>query len=195
MFFFSKVRQSFFYKKWLSGFLTNFRYFKRFAKLIESKKATSKLIEEYEGYFLGVKNLRRPPAFIIFTETNENLVAHSEAARLAIPNVSFYDFFDNTSGITFPVPGSVSNDDSVYFLSRVFYGSVLIGNYKEIYFFFRKNLYFTKLNREKFLNNSSFYKLRYDEGWGLKKNFLKKVYRSKLKLRGVRVKKNIKKED
>jgi small subunit ribosomal protein S2 len=181
IYFFSKSRHFFFHKKWLAGFLTNFRYFRAFVSMIQRKDATAKLLEEYEDYFLGVTDLKVIPTFIIFNETAENLAAHSEAARLGIPNISFYDFFDNTSGITFPVPGEVSNEDSVYFLGRLFYGAILMGNYKEIYFFFRKNLYFTKLNREKFLINSSYYVLN-DRSIGLKKRFLRSFYRRKFKI-------------
>jgi len=129
--------------------LTNFRYFRAFVSMVQRRDTTPKLLEEYEDYFIGVTEMKIIPTFIVFTQTAENLAAHSEAARLGIPNISFYDFFDNTSGVTFPVPGEVSNEDSVYFLGRLFYGAILMGNYKEIFFFFRKNIYLTKLNREK----------------------------------------------
>lgn len=181
IYFFSKSRHFYFHKKWLAGFLTNFRYFRSFVSIIQRRNATPKLLEEYEDYFVGVVDLKVIPTFIVFTQTGENLAAHSEAARLGIPNISFYDFFDNTSGITFPVPGEISNEDSVYFLGRLFYGSILMGNYKEIFFFFRKNLYFTKLNREKFLIRSNYYTI-YDRYLGLKKKFLKKFYRPKFQI-------------
>lgn len=181
IYFFSKARHFYFHKKWLAGFLTNFRYFRSFVSMIQRRNTTPKLLEEYEDYFIGVVDLKTIPTFIVFTQTAENLAAHSEAARLGIPNVSFYDFFDNTSGITFPVPGEISNEDSVYFLGRLFYGSILMGNYKEIFFFFRKSLYFTKLNRERFLIRSDYYAV-YDRYFGLKKKFLKKFYRPKFQI-------------
>jgi ribosomal protein S2 len=192
IYFFSKSRHFYFHKKWLAGFLTNFRYFRAFVSMIQRRDTTAKLLEEYEDYFIGVTDLKIIPTFIVFTQTSENLAAHSEAARLGIPNISFYDFFDNTSGATFPVPGEVSNEDSIYFLGRLFYGAILMGNYKEIFFFFRKNLYFTKLNREKFLVSSSYYTL-HDRCLGLKKFFLRKFYRPKFQIivRKKRLKKKL----
>jgi small subunit ribosomal protein S2 len=187
IYFFSKSRHFYFHKKWLAGFLTNFRYFRAFVGMVQRRDAAAKLLEEYEDYFTGVTDLKIIPTFIVFTQTSENLAAHSEAARLGIPNISFYDFFDDTSGITFPVPGEVSSEDSVYFLGRLFYGAILMGSYKEIFFFFRKNLYFNKLNREKFLTRASYYILG-DRYLGLKKKFLRKFYRPKFQI-AVRKKK------
>lgn len=134
--FFAKTsRQYFCNHKWISGTLTNFKYF--YPAVFEGASQHFNL--SGKGSF-GFRFLHRIPNAVCFLDLSANIPAVTEVIRLGIPSVSVVNTSFPISGLTFPIfANSFSVDSFAVFLSLL-RSSILNGYRFEIYKFFRESL-------------------------------------------------------
>jgi len=122
-----KANMPYIEKRWLGGFLTNFKTIKKRIKHLndlESKKEAGEF-EKYtkkEGLLLdreinklnellgGVKNLTELPDVLFIIDTIRDHTAVLEAKKLGIPVVAIVDSNSDPDLIDYPIPG---NDDAI----------------------------------------------------------------------------------
>ena len=134
--FFAKTsRQYFCNHKWISGTLTNFKYF--YPAVFEGSSQHFNLSGKSS---FGFRFLHRIPNVVCFLDVSANIPAVTEVIRLGIPSISIVNTNLSISGITFPIfANSFSVDSFTIFLSLL-RSSILNGYRFEIYKFYRDSI-------------------------------------------------------
>lgn len=134
--FFAKTsRQYFCNHKWISGTLTNFKYF--YPAVFEGASQHFNL--SGKGSF-GFRFLHRIPNVVCFLDVSANIPAVTEVIRLGIPSVAILNASLPISGITFPIFANSFSVDSLTIFLSLLRSSILNGYRFEIYKFFRDSI-------------------------------------------------------
>ena len=134
--FFAKTsRQYFSNHKWISGTLTNFKYF--YPAVFEGASQHFNL--SGKGSF-GFRFLHRIPNVVCFLDVSANIPAVTEVIRLGIPSISIVNTGLPIAGITFPIFANSFSIDSFTILLSLLRSSILNGYRFEIYKFFRDSV-------------------------------------------------------
>jgi small subunit ribosomal protein S2 len=134
--FFAKTsRQYFCNHKWISGTLTNFKYF--YPAVFEGASQHFNLSGKAS---FGFKFLHRIPNAVCFLDLSANIPAVTEVIRLGIPSISIVNTNLPISGITFPIFANNFSVDSFTIFLSLLRSSILNGYRFEIYKFFRDSI-------------------------------------------------------
>jgi small subunit ribosomal protein S2 len=134
--FFAKTsRQYFCNHKWISGTLTNFKYF--YPAVFEGTSQHFKLSGKSS---FGFRFLHRIPNVVCFLDLSANVPAVTEVIRLGIPSLSLVNTDFSISGLTFPIFANSFSVDSFTLFLALLRSSILNGYRFEIYKFFRDSL-------------------------------------------------------
>ncbi|MBL6785200.1 MAG: 30S ribosomal protein S2 [Rickettsiales bacterium] len=132
--------------RWLGGMLTNNLTVSNSIKTMESiealladkdskltkkeKLSYSRKLDKLYLSLNGVRNMKSLPDLIVVADTNKELIALKEAAKLNIPVVAIVDTNATLQNVKYPIP---ANDDSIKSLSTIFsYIAETIQNAKPI---------------------------------------------------------------
>jgi small subunit ribosomal protein S2 len=119
--------------RWLGGMLTNNLTVSNSIKTMESieailsdkeakltKKEKLSYARKLEKLYLslnGVRNMKSLPDLMVVADTNKEIIAIKEAAKLGIPVVGIVDTNATLENVKYPIP---ANDDSIKSLSTIF---------------------------------------------------------------------------
>jgi len=119
--------------RWLGGMLTNnltvsnsIKTMESIEKLLADKESTltkkeklsySRKLEKLYLSLNGVRSMKSLPDLMIIADTNKELIALKEAAKLGIPVVAIVDTNATLENVLYPIP---ANDDSIKSLSVIF---------------------------------------------------------------------------
>lgn len=119
--------------RWLGGMLTNNLTVSNSIKTMENiekilsdndtkltKKEKLSYARKLEKLYLslnGVRNMKSLPDLMVVADTNKEIIAIKEAAKLGIPVVGIVDTNATLENVKYPVP---ANDDSIKSLSAIF---------------------------------------------------------------------------
>jgi small subunit ribosomal protein S2 len=130
--------------RWLGGMLTNWKTIQsqiKFLKDLENnitenclKNLTKKefllkekRVEKLKKLFNGIKNLKKLPDFVIFTNQLSNLLAIEECFQLGIPTICIVDTNSNPDLITYPIPANENSFISIKFILQYLRKKILKG--------------------------------------------------------------------
>jgi len=159
-----KIKQFCLYKKWICGFLTNYKKFSFYIYKIFSKRKNNVNINIWKPFlinfkknFKGIKGLFRIPDIIITPSISRNKECFLESFTLGIPIIGMINVNKSITGVTFPI---ISNENSLlgefYFLD-VFCNAIQKGYRKEIFKYYKLINLYNLIKSRKFLLKKKFY--------------------------------------
>ena len=75
----------------------------------------SKEKEKLQRSLGGISDMKKPPELIFIIDTNIESLAVAEAKKLRIPIVAVLDTNSDPTGIDFPIPGMMMQEDQLIF--------------------------------------------------------------------------------
>lgn len=139
------LNQFFINSRWISGFLTNFKYIifelNLFLSLLKKKVLYPNDFNFLKIEFCtGIKKLKSLPSFCFLNTINRLPWQTFEVANLKLPSIVMSGSSSNNIGFFFPVFGNADSIFSIFFMIDLFYSIIVGGYFDELCFFF-SNIY------------------------------------------------------
>ena len=135
--FFAKTsRQYFCNQKWISGTLTNFKFF--YTAVFNNGSSRHFVLSSSSAF--GFRYLHRPPNVVCIFNLPGNVPALTEVIRVGIPSISLVNTDFSMAGITFPIFANASSVETSTLFLTLLRSAILNGYRYEFYKFFRESI-------------------------------------------------------